>query len=53
VSEAVYLSDPDGNGVELYIDRPQNVWPRDKDGQLAMTTEPLDLHGLLATSAVS
>jgi catechol 2,3-dioxygenase len=46
VSEAIYLRDPDGNGVELYHDRPQNEWPR-VAGQLRMTTNPLDLDGLL------
>jgi catechol 2,3-dioxygenase len=48
VSEAVYLRDPDGNGVELYRDRPEDEWPRDPAGALAMTTEPLDLESLLA-----
>lgn len=48
VSEALYLSDPDGNGVELYWDRPEDQWPRDPSGQLAMITRPLDLAGLLA-----
>lgn len=48
VSEAIYLQDPDGNGLELYIDRDRAQWPRDKAGQLTMTTEPLDLEGLLA-----
>ena len=47
VSEAIYLRDPDGNGVELYRDRPRAEWPRDPAGNLAMTTEPLDLEGLL------
>ena len=47
VSEAIYLRDPDGNGVELYCDRPRDQWPRDK-GELKMTTRPLDLDGLLA-----
>lgn len=47
VSEALYLDDPDGNGVELYWDRPQSEWPLDADGNLAMTTLPLDLAGLL------
>lgn len=51
VSEAIYLSDPDGNGVELYVDRPREEWPRDADGQLAMVTEPLDLESLLALAA--
>ncbi|MCZ0813610.1 MAG: VOC family protein [Pseudomonadota bacterium] len=48
VSEAIYLRDPDGNGVELYRDRPPKDWPRDPDGQLAMTNSPLDLDALLA-----
>lgn len=43
VSEAVYLRDPDGNGVELYCDRPENQWPRDITGGLAMFTHRLDL----------
>jgi catechol 2,3-dioxygenase len=48
VSEALYLRDPDGNGVELYWDRPRVEWPRDADGGLAMVTRPLDVEGLLA-----
>lgn len=48
VSEALYLRDPDGNGVELYRDRPEAEWPRSPDGTLAMTTAPLDLDALLA-----
>lgn len=48
VSEALYLSDPDGNGVELYRDRPEAEWPRDSAGALAMVTRPLDLRALLA-----
>ena len=47
VSEALYLSDPDGNGVELYRDRPEEEWPRTAEGGLAMVTERLDLNGLL------
>lgn len=50
VSEALYLRDPDGNGVELYWDKPQEEWPRGKDGELAMVTQPLDLKGLLAAA---
>ncbi len=46
VSEALYLRDPDRNGVELYWDRPEEQWPRDADGQLTMFTAPLDLDGL-------
>jgi len=48
VSEAVYLRDPDGNGLELYRDRAEAEWPRDADGNLAMDTRPLNLDGLLA-----
>jgi catechol 2,3-dioxygenase len=47
VSEALYLRDPDGNGVELYWDRPKDEWPRTPDGELAMFTHPLDLEALL------
>ncbi|HEX2293395.1 MAG TPA: VOC family protein [Gaiellaceae bacterium] len=47
VSEAIYLRDPDENGIELYRDRPREEWPRDGDG-IAMITRPLDLRGLLA-----
>ena len=48
VSEAIYLNDPDGNGVELYRDRPREEWPHDPDGNVAMMTIPLDLNALLA-----
>ena len=48
VSEALYLSDPDGNGLELYVDRDPSEWPRDAKGELEMTTAPLDLKALLA-----
>lgn len=48
VSEAIYLRDPDGNGLELYRDRPQEEWPRTPDGGLAMFTRALDLDGVLA-----
>ena len=48
VSEALYLTDPDGNGVELYRDRAEADWPRNADGSLAMVTKPLDLRALLA-----
>lgn len=47
VSDALYLRDPDGNGVELYWDRPKEQWPRTADGQLNMVTNPLDLEALL------
>lgn len=47
VSEALYLNDPDGNGVELYWDRPKSQWPVDDDGELQMVTEHLDLEELL------
>ncbi len=49
VSEALYLRDQDDNGVELYWDRPREVWPHTADGELAMFTRPLDIPGLLAT----
>jgi catechol 2,3-dioxygenase len=48
VSEALYLDDPDGNGVELYRDRPEADWPRNADGSLAMFTKRLDVQALLA-----
>lgn len=51
VSEALYLRDPDQNGVELYWDRPPAEWPRDRQGNLTMVTEPLDLEDLLAEPA--
>jgi catechol 2,3-dioxygenase len=51
VSEALYLRDPDGNGVELYWDRPAAQWPRDAQGGLAMVTARLDLNNLLAEPA--
>ena len=50
VSEALYLRDPDGNGVELYTDRPRDAWPRDAQGGVAMFTRALDLDALLAQS---
>ena len=51
VSEAIYLRDPDGNGVELYHDRAREEWPRDAEGGLAMFTRRLDVRGLLAEAA--
>jgi len=48
VSEALYLRDPDDNGVELYWDRPKEMWPKRPDGGLQMFTHPLDLHDLLS-----
>jgi catechol 2,3-dioxygenase len=48
VSEAIYLDDPDGNGVELYWDKPNELWPLDTEGRLQMVTERLDLQNLLA-----
>jgi len=48
VSEALYLKDPDGNGLELYVDRDPSEWPRDANGELAMRTGPLDLETLLS-----
>jgi catechol 2,3-dioxygenase len=47
VSEAIYLNDPDGNGVELCWDRPKKDWPFDGEGNLQMITEPLNIQGLL------
>ena len=51
VSEALYLRDPDENGVELYWDRPQELWPREPDGSLSMFTRPLSLDGLLQAAS--
>jgi catechol 2,3-dioxygenase len=54
VSEAVYLEDPDQNGIELYCDRPREEWPRSADGDgVAMYSRPLDLEGLLAEATSS
>lgn len=50
VSEAIYLRDPDQNGVELYVDRPEADWPRDANGKLKMVNAPLDLRALLTES---
>ena len=52
VSEALYLHDPDGNGLELYCDRPADQWPRNPDGSINMVTERLDLNDLLRQRAV-
>jgi catechol 2,3-dioxygenase len=48
VSEALYLTDPDGHGIEIYRDRPRDEWPRRSDGELAMVTDPIDAQGVLA-----
>ena len=48
VSQALYMRDPDGNGIELYWDRPKSAWPRSADGSLLMDTRRLDLDALLA-----
>ena len=48
VSEAIYLNDPDQNGVELYWDRPKKLWPKDEHGTLTMFTNPLDIQDLLS-----
>ncbi len=48
VSEAIYLNDPDGIGVELYVDRPRSTWKVKNDGMVEMVTEPLDLESLLS-----
>jgi catechol 2,3-dioxygenase len=53
VSEALYLRDPDENGVELYWDKPQQQWPRTPDGQLAMDTRRLDINSLLGEPELS
>ena len=53
VSEALYLRDPDDNGIELYWDRPQHLWPRDAAGHLEMVTHRLDLRALLSEAATS
>jgi catechol 2,3-dioxygenase len=53
VSEAIYLDDPDGNGVELYWDRPRGEWPLDADGNVTMYTRRLDLEGLLSLPELS
>jgi len=47
VSEAIYLRDPDSNGIEIYVDRPQEQWPQTDKGELVMHTKPLDLDGLM------
>jgi catechol 2,3-dioxygenase len=51
VSEAIYFEDPDGNGIEIYRDRPEEEWPRSGDGGVAMVTAPLDLESLLAEAS--
>lgn len=48
VSEAIYLRDPDGNGIELYVDRPRETWSVDNDGKVEMVTEPLDIKSILS-----
>lgn len=50
VSEAIYLADPDSNGVELYWDRPKEEWPMDANGNIRMVTRPLDLRPILAAA---
>jgi catechol 2,3-dioxygenase len=47
VSEALYLTDPDHNGLELYWDKPRELWPRNESGEIAMHTKTLDLSNLL------
>src|SRR5690606_12425989 len=51
VSEALYISDPDGNGIEIYRDRPREEWPRGSDGGIQMATDPIDWEGLLTESS--
>jgi len=53
VSEAIYLRDPDENGIELYRDRPREEWPRGTEGEVQMYTRPLDLRALLAEGAAA
>jgi len=53
VSEAIYLQDPDNIGVELYIDKPKDQWPKNAQGIIEMTSQPLDLNNLLAELANS
>jgi catechol 2,3-dioxygenase len=50
VSEALYIQDPDNNGIEIYRDRPKNTWKHDANGGVVMTTDPVDVDGLLAAS---
>lgn len=50
VSEALYLDDPDGNGIEIYADRPRDTWKRDEQGGIIMTTDPVDVSELMAIS---
>ena len=52
VSEALYLKDPDGNGLELYRDRPQEEWPRDAEGNFVLSNEPFDVEALLREPAL-
>ena len=49
VSEAVYLADPEGNGIEIYRDRPRSEWPHDGNGVVQMDTRPMDYRGVLST----
>lgn len=50
VSEALYLNDPDNNGIEIYADRPRDTWKRDEKGEIMMTTDPVDVDSLLSVS---
>lgn len=50
VSEALYLNDPDQNGIEIYVDRPRDSWQRNEQGEYIMTTDPVDIDGLLVAS---
>lgn len=50
VSEALYLNDPDGNGIEIYADRPRDTWRKNSQGEIVMTTDPVDIDSLLAVS---
>jgi catechol 2,3-dioxygenase len=53
VSEALYLHDPDGNGLELYRDRPRDEWPRDAQGKVALTSDPLDVDALMREASAT
>ncbi|HUK50523.1 MAG TPA: VOC family protein [Terriglobales bacterium] len=53
VSEALYLTDPDGNGIEIYSDRPRKEWKRDEDGGVQMATQPLDIDSLIKESSAT
>lgn len=53
VSEAIYLADPEGTGIEVYADRPRDAWPKDRDGNLRMATDPLDLNDIARSASAA